>query len=91
MAKRTSTVKENGNDNIQRSKRGGRRLARELTEYQGQENVIVLGLPRGGVPVAYQVAKVLDVPLVVFLVRKLGLPQVNENWRWVPLLLVELK
>ena len=52
----------------------GRRLARQLTEYSGRSDVIVLGLPRGGVPVAAEVATALDAPLDVFLVRKLGVP-----------------
>ncbi|HSJ54017.1 MAG TPA: phosphoribosyltransferase [Anaerolineae bacterium] len=52
----------------------GRRLARHLDEYGGDPDVIVLALPRGGVPVAYEVAQALDAPLDVFLVRKLGFP-----------------
>ncbi len=52
----------------------GRKLAQELSDYQAKDNVIVLGLPRGGVPIAYKVAQFLNVPLDVFLVRKLGLP-----------------
>lgn len=56
----------------------GNKLAQELSEYAGREDVIVLALPRGGVPVAYEVAKALDAPLDVFLVRKLGLPGHEE-------------
>lgn len=56
----------------------GRVLAERLTEYAGRPDVIVLGLPRGGVPVAYEVAKALGVPLDVFLVRKLGVPGQEE-------------
>jgi predicted phosphoribosyltransferase len=52
----------------------GRRLAARLSEYAGRPDVIVLALPRGGVPVAYEVASRLSVPLDVFLVRKLGVP-----------------
>src|SRR5688572_28454624 len=52
----------------------GRRLAAELREYDGRPDVIVLALPRGGVPVAYEVARALRAPLDVFVVRKLGLP-----------------
>jgi len=52
----------------------GRRLAEELEDGADDGSVIVLGLPRGGVPVAYEVAQALHVPLDVFLVHKLGLP-----------------
>ena len=54
--------------------KAGRLLADELGKYANQPNVIVLGLPRGGVPVAAQVAQRLNAPLDVFIVRKLGLP-----------------
>src|SRR5438874_12403367 len=56
----------------------GRVLAESLSEYAGRPGVIVLGLPRGGVPVAYEVAKALGAPLDVFLVRKLGVPGHEE-------------
>jgi predicted phosphoribosyltransferase len=56
----------------------GRRLAEGLTRYAGRSDVVVLGLPRGGVPVAYEVAQALKVPLDVFLVRKLGVPGHEE-------------
>jgi putative phosphoribosyl transferase len=52
----------------------GRRLARHLEAYAGRADVIVLGLPRGGVPVAAEVARHLHLRLDVFLVRKLGVP-----------------
>lgn len=52
----------------------GQELAQELSDYTKREDVVVLGLPRGGVPVAFEVAKVLRVPLDVFVVRKLGAP-----------------
>jgi len=52
----------------------GKLLAEKLMCYANQPNVIVLGLPRGGVPVAFEVAKALGVPLDVFVVRKLGTP-----------------
>ena len=52
----------------------GRRLAAELHEYAGRPDVIVLALPRGGVPVAFEVARALRAPLDIFVVRKLGLP-----------------
>ncbi|MEA2272370.1 MAG: putative phosphoribosyl transferase [Solirubrobacteraceae bacterium] len=56
----------------------GRELARHLADYAGRDDVIVLGLPRGGVPVAAEVARALRVPLDVFLVRKLGVPGHDE-------------
>jgi len=52
----------------------GSRLARRLSAYAGQPDVMVLALPRGGVPVAREVARELRAPLDVFLVRKLGVP-----------------
>jgi len=57
---------------------GGRALARELARYAGRDDVVVLGLPRGGVPVAYEVARALKAPLDVFVVRKLGTPGHEE-------------
>ena len=56
----------------------GKLLAAQLTEYANRPDVLVLGLPRGGVPVAYEVAKELDAPLDVCLVRKLGVPGHKE-------------
>jgi putative phosphoribosyl transferase len=56
----------------------GRQLAARLAFYAGREDVLVLGLPRGGVPVAFEIAMALDVPLDVFIVRKLGLPGHEE-------------
>lgn len=56
----------------------GRRLAEDLGQYAGQAAVIVLGLPRGGVPVAFEVAHALGVPMDVFIVRKLGVPGHEE-------------
>jgi erythromycin esterase-like protein/predicted phosphoribosyltransferase len=52
----------------------GRQLASRLTEYSDRSDVLVLGLPRGGVPVAFEVASTLHAPLDVCLVRKLGVP-----------------
>jgi predicted phosphoribosyltransferase len=52
----------------------GRRLAARLAAYANRPDVRVLALPRGGVPVAYEVARALDAPLDVFVVRKLGVP-----------------
>ena len=56
----------------------GRLLAEKLSKYAGRDDVIVLGLPRGGVPVAYEVAKSLGAPLDIFIVRKLGVPGFEE-------------
>ena len=56
----------------------GRLLAEKLAAYANRADVIVLGLPRGGVPVAYEVARALNAPLDVFLVRKLGVPGHEE-------------
>jgi putative phosphoribosyl transferase len=53
-------------------------LADKLEKYAGRDDVIVLGLPRGGVPIAYEVAKRLHAPLDVFIVRKLGVPGFEE-------------
>src|SRR5438309_1783324 len=56
----------------------GRTLASRLTAYADQPDVVVLALPRGGVPVAYEIAQALHAPLDVFLVRKLGVPGHEE-------------
>ncbi len=56
----------------------GRRLAAELDDYAGRPGVIVLGLPRGGIPVGFEVAVALDAPFDAFLVRKLGVPGHEE-------------
>ena len=56
----------------------GAELALRLQHYAGRPDVVVLALPRGGVPVAFDVAQALDVPLDVFVVRKLGLPGHRE-------------
>jgi predicted phosphoribosyltransferase len=56
----------------------GRVVARKLMAYAGRDDVIVLALPRGGVPVAFEVAAALGAPLDVFLVRKLGAPGQEE-------------
>lgn len=56
----------------------GRVLASKLGEFSGRNNVVVLALPRGGVPVAYEVARALKAPLDVFVVRKLGTPGQEE-------------
>ena len=56
----------------------GRRLAAKLEDYAGRDDVVVLALPRGGVPVGAEVANALGAPLDVFLVRKLGVPGREE-------------
>jgi erythromycin esterase-like protein/predicted phosphoribosyltransferase len=56
----------------------GRQLAAKLAGYAGRPNVLVLALPRGGVPVGYEVARALGAPLDVFVVRKLGVPGYEE-------------
>lgn len=56
----------------------GKRLAAKLSEYANREDVLILALPRGGVPVAFEVAKELNVKMDVFIVRKLGVPGNEE-------------
>jgi putative phosphoribosyl transferase len=56
----------------------GRQLAECLTEYAGNPNVIVLALPRGGVPVGYEIARRIGAPLDLYIVRKLGVPGHEE-------------
>lgn len=56
----------------------GRTLAKELLKYASRPDVLILALPRGGVPVAYEVAKTLNVKMDVFIVRKLGVPGYEE-------------
>src|ERR1700674_2409363 len=56
----------------------GESLGASLTRYTNRDEVVVLGLPRGGVPVAFEVARALGAPLDIFLVRKLGAPGHEE-------------
>ena len=56
----------------------GKRLAERLADYANRSDVLVLALPRGGVPVAFEVARALHAPLDIFLVRKLGVPGHEE-------------
>lgn len=56
----------------------GRILAKRLAAYAGRRDVLVLALPRGGVPVAFEIAQALAAPLDVFIVRKLGVPDYEE-------------
>lgn len=57
----------------------GQKLAQQLLAYTNEPGTIVLGLPRGGVPVAYEIAKTLNIPWDVCLVRKIGLPKYPET------------
>jgi putative phosphoribosyl transferase len=63
---------------FQNRRDAGRKLAKELLHYANRPDVIILALPRGGVPVAYEVALALNVPLDILIVRKLGLPGHEE-------------
>jgi putative phosphoribosyl transferase len=56
----------------------GKKLAEHLKDYANRQDVLVLALPRGGVPVAFEVANALHAPLDIFLVRKLGVPGQEE-------------
>jgi putative phosphoribosyl transferase len=65
-------------NHYQDRKHAGKILAHALKAYANRDDVLVLALPRGGVPVGFQIAKELHAPLDVFLVRKLGVPGYNE-------------
>jgi putative phosphoribosyl transferase len=65
-------------DRFKNRTEAGKQLAEELKIHSGKEDLIVLALPRGGVPVAFEVARTLNVPLDVFVVRKLGAPGQEE-------------
>lgn len=56
----------------------GRQLAHKLSQYADRDDVVVLALPRGGVPVGFEIAEALSAPLDVFIVRKLGVPGEEE-------------
>jgi len=71
----------NDNENIRRFRdrtEAGRLLASQLVRYASRPNLLILALPRGGVPVAFEIARTLDAPLDIFLVRKLGVPGQEE-------------
>jgi putative phosphoribosyl transferase len=74
MPKRIDDVPAHFHDRAE----AGRFLSRELRRYAGRKDALVLALPRGGVPVGFQVATELRIPLDVFLVRKLGVPGHEE-------------
>jgi putative phosphoribosyl transferase len=65
-------------DRFQDRREAGRDLAERLREFANDRNVLVLALPRGGVPVGYEIARNLGLPLDVFIVRKLGVPGYEE-------------
>jgi len=71
----------NDNENIRRFRdrtEAGRLLASQLVHYASRPNLLILALPRGGVPVAFEIARTLHAPLDIFLVRKLGVPGQEE-------------
>ncbi|ODS24502.1 phosphoribosyl transferase [Candidatus Endobugula sertula] len=63
---------------FENKREAGKQLAEALNDYEGRQDCLILALPRGGVPVAYEVAKRLSLPLDVLLVRKLGVPGHEE-------------
>lgn len=63
---------------FQNRRDAGRALANRLSDYKGRNDTVIVALPRGGVPVGYEVARALDAPLDVFIVRKLGAPGNEE-------------
>src|SRR5262245_55066693 len=72
-------IQEKNKPLIYRDRReAGNYLAKQLSRYANRDDVLVLALPRGGVPVAFEVAHELRAPLDIFLVRKLGVPGYEE-------------
>jgi predicted phosphoribosyltransferase len=69
---------ESGRTRFRDRSEAGRILARELADYAGRDDVLVLALPRGGLPVGYELAKALGAPLDAFVVRKVGVPGYEE-------------
>jgi putative phosphoribosyl transferase len=65
-------------ESLRDREQAGRLLGEKLSAYAGRRDVVVLALPRGGVPVAHEIAKVLNAPLDIFVVRKLGVPGFEE-------------
>jgi predicted phosphoribosyltransferase len=78
MASRSAIVGSGSNRAFTDRREAGRELAGHLEAYRGRHDVVVLALPRGGVPVAFEVAGALGAPLDVFVVRKLGMPDQPE-------------
>ena len=72
-------MKDNGiTQRFRNRTEAGRLLASSLARYANRPNVLILALPRGGAPVAFEIAQALKLPLDVFLVRKLGVPGQEE-------------
>ena len=78
MWERSHRAVTDGDRAFQDRREAGRELARLLATIENRADVVVLALPRGGVPVAYEIARALGAPLDVFLVRKLGTPGHQE-------------
>ncbi len=78
MAGWSGLARRNARRTFRDRREAGQVLAQELAAYQGRDDLLVLGLARGGVPVGWEVAAALRAPLDVFLVRKLGVPQWEE-------------
>jgi putative phosphoribosyl transferase len=76
--RRRAPSPEGIDDRFRDRSEAGRLLAAQLKHFAGRSDVLVLALPRGGVPVAFEIARELHAPMDVFLVRKLGLPQRAE-------------
>jgi predicted phosphoribosyltransferase len=74
----STSIEQTGRTRFRNRSEAGRILAGMVSHYAGRDDVVVLALPRGGVPVAYEVAKSLHAPLGVFGVRKLGVPGHEE-------------
>jgi putative phosphoribosyl transferase len=74
MAYQPATISSGSRRQFADRREAGRELAAKLGAYRARQDVVVLALPRGGVPVAFEVAEALDAPLDIFVVRKLGMP-----------------
>src|SRR5690242_7689044 len=78
MTSARGLIRNSPRQTFRNRREAGRVLATRLTAYRGHEGVVVLGLPRGGIPVAWEVAAALAAPLDAFVVRKLGAPGHEE-------------
>src|SRR5947208_15248514 len=74
MAYQPATIGSGSNRPFANRREAGKELATKLSGYRGRHYVVLMGLRRGGVPVAFEVAEALDAPLDIFVVRKLGMP-----------------